>query len=406
MNSVLIVGLILSTGFLLGEIVTWIKLPKVSGYILAGIVLNPTLTHFIPKNFVENTGLAIDIALSIIAFSVGGALSYSRLKKLGKSVLLITALEAQTALIVTASGFILFLWLLPSFGYQGLLKTIIPLSLLLGSLACPTDPSATLAITHEYHAKGKVSSTILSVAGLDDVLGLFNFTFATAVAIAMVRHTPGMFQTSIVHVVYSLGGAMLVGSVSALMMMLENRIFQKEKEGAHIVITLSLLATCFGISTVLGFDALLACMVMGAFIVNFSRVSRSVFRLLERYTDELVFVLFFTLSAMQLDFSVLKGVALLIVMFVLLRFAGKITGTLIGGRLSDFTFRDSLHTGIGFIPQGGIVIGLALMSGNNQAFEPFGNTLVAIVIGSTIIHELVGPVLSMVGIRSAGELGR
>lgn len=403
MDSLLILGIILLLGFLLGELGALIKLPKVSGYILAGIFLNPTLTHIIPIEFIKHTKFPIDISLAIIAFSVGGALSFTRLKELGKSVFFITFFEAQTALLLTALGFILVLGLFPGLGFMGMQSTIIPLAILLGTMACPTDPSATLAVAHEYNAKGRISSTILSVAGLDDVIGLINFTIGTSIVVTMLGHQTGTIGASILYVVYSLVGAFIVGTVSALLMMLEDCIFKRENEGAHIVIILSILITCFGVSSALKVDSLFACMVMGAIIVNFSKLSSVAFQLLERYTDELVFVLFFTLSAMHLDFSSLRGVFLLIILFVLLRFAGKILGTILGGKLSGLNFNDSLKIGFGFIPQGGIVIGLALIAGQNKVFNPFSNALVAIVIGGTIIHELIGPILSAASIKSAGE---
>ncbi|MBD3392990.1 MAG: sodium:proton exchanger [Chitinivibrionales bacterium] len=404
MNSVLLVGLVLSAGFLLGEMARLVKLPKVTGYILGGIALNPTVTRIVPASFVRHTDLTIDVALSVIAFSVGGALSYSRLKKLGASVLLITLFEAETALLLTATGFVLLLSFFPQPGFTGFLQTVVPFSILLGTFACPTDPSATLAVTHEYRAKGRTSSTILSVAGLDDVMGLTNFTLATTAAAVLIHHTSGKLFASLIHVIYSLGGAAITGCAFAALMILEDRIFKREGEGAHIVIVLSLLAACYGISAAFNFDSLLACMVMGACITNFSRLSDSAFGLLERYTDELVFVLFFTLSAMQLDFTVLKGVLPLIGAFIVLRFAGKISGTLLAGKLAKYPIRQSFHIGLGFIPQGGIVIGLALVAGHDPTFKPFGQTIISIVIGSTISHEIVGPILATTGLRAEGEL--
>ena len=157
MQSILIFGVILIAGYVFGEIATKIKLPKVTGYILAGIFLNPGLFNFIPEDFINHTNLITNISLSVITFSVGGTLSYSRIKKLGKGILFITLFEAEFALL---SVFIGFLAITPFFIHipdATWLTVFIPISIIIGSLASPTDPSATLAIVHEYKAKGDVT---------------------------------------------------------------------------------------------------------------------------------------------------------------------------------------------------------------------------------------------------------
>ncbi len=97
MEEILTVGIIIFTGFIVGEICTHFKLPKVTGYILAGILLNPNLTHFIPESFVAHTDLVTNIALSFITFSVGGTLLFSKIRSLGKTIILITLLESEFA---------------------------------------------------------------------------------------------------------------------------------------------------------------------------------------------------------------------------------------------------------------------------------------------------------------------
>ena len=80
MEPILIVGIIIFTGFIVGELCSRIGLPKVTGYILAGVILNPNLTHFVPESFVEHTALVTNIALAFITFSVGGTLYFAKLR--------------------------------------------------------------------------------------------------------------------------------------------------------------------------------------------------------------------------------------------------------------------------------------------------------------------------------------
>jgi len=148
MESLLIVGIIIFTGFIIGEIVSKIKLPKITGYILAGIMLNPELFHIIPKNFIEHTSVITNIALSFITFSVGGTLLYHRIKKLGKGIISITIFEAEFAFLAVFLGLLAITPFFIDITGTASFAILIPLCLLLGSLASPTDPSATLAVSH------------------------------------------------------------------------------------------------------------------------------------------------------------------------------------------------------------------------------------------------------------------
>lgn len=153
MQSILIVGIIIFTGFVFGEITTKIKLPKVTGYILAGILLNPDLFHFIPEDFIDHTSLITNISLSVITFSVGGTLLYSRIKKLGKGIFFITLFKAEFALLSVLIGFLVITPFFIHIPDATWLTIFIPISILISSLASPTDPSTTLAVVHEYKAK-------------------------------------------------------------------------------------------------------------------------------------------------------------------------------------------------------------------------------------------------------------
>jgi len=201
MQSILVVGVIVFTGFLLGEIATKFKLPKVTGYILAGILLNPHFFNLMPQDFVKHTNLVTNISLFFITFSVGGTLLYPRIKKLGRGILCITIFEAKLAFLAVIIGFLTIAPFFVHLPQATWFATFIPLSILLGSLGSPTDPSATLAITQQYKARGEVSSTIMGVAAFDDVLGIINWSSSSAttyslVAVGFIRLLCAMNRTA------------------------------------------------------------------------------------------------------------------------------------------------------------------------------------------------------------------
>ncbi|MDZ7722613.1 MAG: cation:proton antiporter [candidate division KSB1 bacterium] len=395
-------GIILFTGFIVGEICSRTGLPKVTGYILAGLILNPGITHFIPASFVEHTGLVTNVALSFITFSVGGTLLYSLVRKMGKSILYIVPFEAEFAYLFVAVSFIVLAPIMNS-SEHSMLTFFVPLGLLLASLASPTDPSATLSVEHEYHAKGEVTSTIMGVAAFDDILGIINFSLAVSVVNIITAHQPFSIHLILepaLRILLSIMGGGLFG----ILLNILTKIIQKETEGVLITLIASLLALCYGFAGLLGADELLSTMVMGIVVVNYNFKKEKIFRILERYTEELIFVLFFTISSMHLDFSILIGNYLLILMFVVFRAAGKYCGTFLGGKLSQSSPKVQKYAAGGLIPQGGIVIGLALIIKQNPAFASFSDIILNIVIGATIIHEIIGPIISKFSLAKAGEI--
>ncbi len=404
MNSILIVGIIVSSGFILGEIAQKIKLPKITGYIIAGVLLNPSIVPFIPKSFPEATNPITNIALAFITFSIGGSLLYSNIKKLGKGLLLITLFEAEFAFIAIALGFIFLGPMIIGEASTSWFSVIIPMGLLLGSLGSPTDPSATLAIKQEYKPVGEVSSTMLGAAAFDDVLGIINYSVAVVVAAAFATSTTFSFGNIVLQPVAIILGSVALGAVFGVIFNGVTNLIAKESEGVHIVVVFGLLTICFGLCRAIEADALLAIMTLGAIVVNFNKKQDKIFKLMERYVDELVFILFFTLSGMHLNFSVLFSSATIVLLFVVLRASGKFLGTFIGATIAKSSKNIRKYTAGGLIPQGGIVIGLALVVEQNPAFHHISDTIISVIIGATVIHELVGPICAKIALQKAGEI--
>jgi len=400
----LIVGIIIFTGFVFGELVAKIKLPKVTGYILAGILLNPGLFGFISRDFVDHTAVATNICLAFITFSVGGTLLLSRIKKLGKGILCITVCEAEFSFLTIVIGFLAITpFLIHGVGATWF-ATFIPLSLLIGSLGSPTDPAATLAVAHQYGAKGEVSSTIMGVAALDDATGIMNYSLAIAVASVLILGQGFDVYSSLLNPLIVIVGAVMLGIAFGFVFNFITRFMKRQSEGVFIVLILALLTLCFGMATLLGLDELLATMSMGVLVVNCNPERDKIFKILERYTEQLIFVLFFTLSGMHLDFSVLSSYYVLVLLFFLLRTLGKVTGTMLGASISKSSPMVKKYTAGGLIPQGGIVVGLALMIKQNHAFDSISDIIISVIVGATMLHEVVGPVFLKRALTKAGEI--
>ena len=402
MNILLAIGLLLIIGYSLGFLADKVGLPRIIGYIATGILFSPHTFSFLEAGMVTKTEPLIDVSLAFIAFEVGGSLKWSKLKNYGSTLSRILLLESLTP-------FLLVLVLLGSAGFlfpelfSLSSQWVVVLALLIAPLASPTDPSATIAVMHQYNAKGDVSDTIMEVAALDDAMGVFLFSISVTVAAIVSGNSDASIGDSLFHAFYKILGAIITGGILGWLTGLISRFFNIESEGQWIVLLSAFIILTFGVSTLLGLDELLAAMAAGAFIANFNKQSKFLFKIIERYTEDLIFLFFFILSGLHLDITAIPAAAFLIAVFVVLRISGKYFGSRVGAAWANAPKNIRKYTAGGLIPQGGIVIGLALLISKNPDFSQISDTLLAVVMGSAIFHEIIGPLTAVHALKKAGE---
>jgi Kef-type K+ transport system membrane component KefB len=397
--------MVLALGLLLGESAQRLGFPRVAGYIVAGILLNPKITGVVPAHFLSGTDPIVNAALAIITFEVGGTLAIGPLKELGRGIVFLALGEAELAALAILAGSVLVLPFLVHLPAGAGFAAAIPLALLLGALGSPTDPSATLAVIHQYRAKGMVSFSVMGAAAFDDALGIINFSVATAVASTLLAHTQTSFISFLEPFLVILGSIAL-GVALGFLYHGVVRLLGGSEDGILIALAVTLLLLGYGLATALRFDQLLVTMAVGITVVNLRRTRPRIFQLLERHVEPLVFLLFFTLSGMYLDFAVLVRHLPVVLLFVAFRTAGKLGGAYLGATVGRAPHSVRCYTGWGLIPQGGIVIGLALTVKAIPELSSLADVLVNVIIGATVIHELVGPFAAKFALQRAGELPR
>lgn len=393
----------MSLGLLFGEIAQRLGFPRVAGYILAGIVLNPKISGALPPSFLSGTDPIVNAALAIITFEVGGTLAIGPLRELGKGIVSLALGEAELAALAILAGSVLFLPFLVDLPAGTGFAAAVPLALLLGALGSPTDPSATLAVIHQYRAKGMVSFSVMGAAAFDDALGIINFSVASALAGVLLAHSQAT-AFSFLEPFLVILGSIALGVALGLGYHWLVRLLGGSEDGVLIALAATLLFLGYGLASALGFDQLLVTMAAGVTVVNLRRTRPRIFQLLERHVEPLVFLLFFTLSGMYLDFGVLLRHLPVVLLFVAFRTVGKLGGAYLGAGLGRAPHPVRRYTGWGLIPQGGIVIGLALTLKGVPELAPLADVLVNVIIGATVIHELVGPFTAKFALERAGEI--
>jgi len=409
MGSVILeVGILLITGYIFGIIASKLKFPRVTGYIFAGLLLNPfVMEHIfhvdvIKGAFIHSSTVLTNLTLAVITFEVGGSLAIDAIKRLGKNVAYITFFEAEFAFIAVITGLFLF------FHYTGLFhgnwRVDLAVAMVMGSLASPTDPSATLAVMKQYKARGEVSSMIMMVAAFDDALGIINFSIATAVSAVLLSGAKIEIASLVWDPTKDITLSIILGLVGGFVFKYLVKLIEGHDEDALMLpVVLGMLYVVFGIGQIMDVDSLLALMTAGAFVVNYCARKNQVFAVTD-HVMELVFVVFFVVSGLRLDFTVLGGAIIISVIFVLLRILGKFLGVYVGATLSGASEKVKKYTAGGLVPQGGIVIGLSLLFASKPEFQAYGALIVSVTIGATIFHELLGPLASRLTLKAAGEI--
>jgi len=224
------------------------------------------------------------------------------------------------------------------------------------------------------------------------------------IASSFALHTKFSLYESIGVPFIMVSGSLALGALFGFVLNAISHFIDKETEGVLIVVIFGLLAVCFGITNTLKWEALLATMAMGIMVVNFNPIHDKIFKVLERYTEELIFLMFFVVSGMQLNFAVIPTASVMIIFFVVFRILGKTAGTLFGATIAGSSANVKKFTSAGLIPYGGIVVGLGLLIKQEPAFAGFADIIIAVVIGGTILSEIIGSVCVKLALKGAGEI--
>lgn len=389
MNIVFFIGLILLVGFALGKLINFIKLPAVTGYLIAGLLLGPSLLGIFSNEIVTELASINTIALGIIAFLIGGEFSLKQLKKCGKSSVVIAVVQVIGAfMLVTLSLTILT-------GME-LYKALI-----FGAISTATAPAATIMVLRQYKAKGPLTENLLAVVAIDDALCLIAFGLAMAIAKVLAGKLSGSLAAMITAPLWELLGSLVLGAIFGLILLPLSSRFKDQAD--KLVLVLGLVFALTGMAELLHFSSLLACMTMGCVAVNLlPRESDRLFGLVKS-VDTPIYVLFFVLAGANLQLDILLKVGMIGVIFIFSRVLGKIFGAWLGAVLSHAPRTVQRYLGLGLIPQAGVAIGLTLMV--QQDFPEIANVVTTVVLGAVVVYEIIGPFFAKLAITKAGEVG-
>nr|WP_289767115.1 cation:proton antiporter [uncultured Acetatifactor sp.] len=381
----LTLSIILFSGFILTRMTNTLNMPKVSGYILAGILIGPCCLNFIPAPMIEGMGFVSDLALAFIAFGVGKFFKKEVLMRTGKRIIVITLSEALTAgVLVTV-----------------VLKLVFRLNwefaLILGAIATATAPASTMMTINQYKARGEFVDTLLQIVALDDVVCLLAFSIVSAI---INGNEAGGFSAHDILLPIAYNLLVIVLGIFCGYFLSRLLIPARSKDN-RLILAIAMLLGLSGICAAIDISPLLSCMVFGAVYINLTR-DKKLFRQINSFTPP-VMSIFFIVSGMNLDIGALRTVGAIGVGYFIVRIIGKYMGTYISCMCMKTSREIRNFMGLALIPQAGVAIGLAFL-GQRMLPPETGSMMLTIILSSSVLYEMAGPVSAKAALLLSGSI--
>jgi len=395
-------------GLMLSRVAKKLKLPAVTAYLVAGVLIGPFALGalgieglgFTSHENVKSFSLLSDIALGFIAFAIGNEFRLAQLKKIGKQATVIGVFQAVFTTILVDAVLIGLHFIIPD-------KFPIEAAVVLGAVAAATAPAATLMVVRQYKAKGPVTDVLLPVVALDDAVGLVLFAISFGVAKAISSGTVDMISV-IVEPIAEVVMSLLLGFVMGAIFTFCERFFHSRSKRlamsvAFVLATVGLSKINFEIGGVhIAFSSLLVCMMLGTVFCNLCDFSENLMDRLDRWTAPL-FILFFVISGAELELSIFKDLAVVLigVVYIASRCVGKYFGARISSKWVKCDENIVKYLGITLFPQAGVALGMAIKA---EELGPVGLIIANITLFAVLIYEIVGPALTKMSLLKAGEI--
>jgi len=394
----LAIGVMITVGLLGGVLSNKIKFPRITGYIIVGILLSPSVLNLISPATIAKLDIITHLALGIIAYLIGASLRMESIRKLGRGIVWITPFQSLGAWLVGTLVIAFVTPLILSTPGATFMSNYLPMALVIGAMAAATAPAAVMAIIREYKARGPFTTTLLAVVALDDAIAVIAFAIAIGIAQPLVSGSGGvslyqMLAVPGLEIAKSIG----IGTALGFLLVYLNKLIRTRALLLSAVLGIVLL--CTGLANFLGVSLIMANMTIGFIVAN--RVADNEPIAVMEGIEEVVFAIFFVFSGMHFDAGIMRTAGILALLIVATRFTGKYVGTRIGATISHAPAVIKKYLGLALLPKAGVTLGLALLA--QRTFPILGDLIFNGVLASVIINELVAPPLTKYAITKSGE---
>ncbi|MBR5809681.1 MAG: cation:proton antiporter [Clostridia bacterium] len=408
METLLSISIALIAGLIMTRLTKCLKLPSVTAYLIAGVLVGPYClgaigiegVGFASQEAMEKLTLISELALAFIAFSIGNEFRLEDLKHTGKQATVIGIVQALVATLFVDLALYTVHLMMPN-------VLTLPQVITLGAIATATAPAATLMVVRQYKAKGPLTSLLLPIVALDDAVGLIIFAVSFGIAKTISSGTLDMISiivNPIVEIVASLGLGAIMGWVLTQLEKLFNSNTNRLNLTIGVVaLTASLAMIDFHVGPVhVSFSSLLACMMLGTVFCNICPLSHDLMERSDKWTSPL-FALFFVISGAELELGVFGDLAIVIigVVYIIFRSLGKYFGSFTSAKATRCSPEICNYLGITLLPQAGVALGMCATA---MQLGEEGNLIRNITLFAVLIYEIFGPYFTKQALTAAGDI--
>ncbi len=408
METLLCLSVALFAGLMLSRVAKMLKLPAVTAYLVAGILVGPYVLGnlgisglgFTSMENIDAYDIIPDVALGFIAFSIGNEFRLSQLKQIGKQATIIGIFQALLACVLVDIALLGIHFIAPD-------KLSLPAAITLGAVATATAPAATLMVVRQYKSKGPLTDILLPIVALDDAVGLIVFAVSFGIAKALIVGSVDIISI-IVEPLLEVVLSLVLGAVMGYLFTFFEKFFHSRSKRLAMSVTFVLLTVAlsmlkFNIGGIhISFSSLLVCMMLGTVFCNICDFSEELMDRIDRWTAPL-FILFFVISGAELELSIFKdlGIVCIGLVYIVARCIGKYFGSSLSAKATKCNPEIVKYLGITLFPQAGVALGMAIKA---EELGPEGAIVANITLFAVLIYEIVGPFLTKKALFKAGEI--
>lgn len=394
-DPLLLLAVVLAAGISFGTLAKRFGLPAVTGQILIGVALGPSVIGLIDSESIHSLFPMTDFALGLIAVKVGAHLNLRKLRNAGRRLVYLVLLEVT----ITPVLVLLAVRLLPLEGVTN------EMSLLLAAMAVSTAPATIVALVQEARARGVFVKTLVAAVALNNIACIVLFEAARAAGrLTLESGSPPTKLDLLYAPLTQLGGAALLGfAIGALLIALTRKIVHPDRLATHSMVSILLAA---GLGDYVGISPLLTCLFLGVALANLTPERDELGHGVFANFESAIFAVFFTLAGLELNFGHALSAGEIALVVLVARFVGKVSSGWIAMRLAGATDRVRRNLGIALVPQAGVAVGLVLALQEDPAYAGMYDLFLAVGLTVVTLNEVIGPLLTRSALRRSGEAGK
>jgi Kef-type K+ transport system membrane component KefB/CBS domain-containing protein len=385
----LTLGLLMAVALALGGVGRLLHLPKVTTYLLAGVLLGPSVLAWAPKEHIEQLEPITELAIALVLFQLGCHFPMSRVRRILPRVARLSAGELLLTFLLVTVG----VWLLGQ-RWDG--------ALLLGAMALATAPATTILVLKEMESEGPLTEYSQALVAINNLVSIVTFELLFVVIFVFHKEVDVSPLAEVMYLIQDLAGSLALGILGGV---LASFCYPLVAENHRLVLLLALIAALLGLCEMLHVPYLLTFLAMGVMVANTTYHGRQMNAEMDRITG-LLSVLFFVIHGAGLHLDALPKVGAVGAGYLVLRIAGKYCGIYFTPQrgFTDYSVRRWL--GSMLLSQAGAAIALSAIAVDRYGplDDGMGEQLVTVILGTVVVFEIIGPLLIRAAVIHGGEV--